>query len=165
MLEKKKKKTIKQRVERFSVHANAIYWSAILNIICFFVLLIDKNRTYSFGYAINIFIHGVLINSTLDIIWVYLLSFLSALILSLCFFILALQVKKGKLIPLIIAFCIYFIDVIFLLCLPKNYILLTEKTNSYSIITPYLVHVVIIGYYIYLLISYKNIVSDSKISQ
>lgn len=157
--------SIKEQVRQFSLKANAIYWSGILNVASFIIILFNNTKTYSLGYAVNVLLHGLLMQSNLSISIKYVLSFVFALLTALCFVILSIYVKKGKLKPLIAAFVIYFIDTLLMFFLPTKYIILNDKSSSYNLITLYLVHFIMLGYYIYLLVLYNKIVNSSIISK
>lgn len=157
------RENIRERVKRFSRIANVIYWSAILNLVSFFIILIKGNTTYVLGYALNILLHHSIMNLNINIIWCYIISLITCLIGSSVFVILAILVKKGKLKPLIISFIIYLGDTILLLFIPHDYIIINDNTSN--LVMCYLVHIVMMGYLIYLLCTYNKIVKDSLISK
>lgn len=158
------RKDIRDRVKKYSQKASVVYWSAILNLVSFFIVCINHNRTYSIGYTSNVLLHELFLNLNLDIAVTLILSGICALIISSIFFALAIFIKKGKLKPLIAAFIIYIIDTLLLFFTPYSFYV-KEGGDSYSLIMAYAVHIVMIIYYIYLLVTYNKIVKDSLFSK
>ncbi len=154
------RKDIRDRVKKYSQKASAVYWSAILNLVSFFIVCFNHNRTYSIGYTCNVLLHELFLNLDLNIGVKLTLSGICALIISLIFFALGIFIKKGKLKPLIAAFLIYSVDTLLLFFTPYSFYV-KEGGDGYSMIMAYGVHIVMFIYYIYLLVTYNKIVKDS----
>ncbi len=156
---------IRDKVKKYTQKTSVIFWISILNLISFIIILFKNDLTYTLGFASNILIHGLIFKTNLNIFTKYLLSFIFSLIFDIVFLILAFNVRKGKLKPLVITFIIYCIDTLIMFFIPRNLYLLNEKSSIYNILTPYAVHFVVIGYLIYLLIFYNNIVKASAFNK
>ncbi len=153
------KNDIKKRFTKFKKATNFIYWTSILNIVGFFMCLFRGDSTIDIGYALNVLSHYLIMNLTIDYALKFSLSFLFCLLLSLVFLLLSIPTRKGKLIPLILCFSLYLIDFIFIFIMPEVY-----YYNFNSKLINIFVHVIVTGYFIYLLYSYFKIVKLSKIN-
>ena len=152
---KNKQEEIKDKFDKYKRTSNTIYWTAILNVVSFILILFRENYTYSLGYAFNILTFGLLKdNFSVDL--AISLSLISVLITSLIFFLLSFLVKKGKLIPLIITSFIYLIDTILLFFIEQKYFI-TDWNKTVSIF----VHVFVVFYLAYMFYQYYHIVKLS----
>ena len=107
---------IRDKVKKYTQKTSVIFWISILNLISFIIILFKNDLTYTLGFASNIFTK-------------YLLSFIFSLIFDIVFLILAFNVRKGKLKPLVITFIIYCIDTLIMFFIPRNLYLLNEKSS------------------------------------
>lgn len=161
----KHQKFIRERVKKYSQKTSFIFWIGILNLVSFIYLLIDTSKTYSLGLGINVLIYGFIYKSSLDAVLKIVLNFFACLFPSVLFMIMSILSRKGKSKPLIISFVIYIFDTLLLFFIPSSFYLLNEKSSFYNQLTCYILHAIIIGYFIYLFILYNKICKDSIINK
>jgi len=152
---KNKTEEIRALFEKFKKQSNAIYWTGILSVVSFIIMLFRENKTYTLGYSVNVILHKVLLDN-LDKVFAYALSFLFVLILAVVFFFLSKEVKKGKFIPLIVTTSIYGLDAFSLFFTKGLY------TTDWDYIVAIIVHVLVLGYLFYLIYLYNKIVNLSN---
>ena len=88
---KNKTEEIRALFEKFKKQSNAIYWTGILSVVSFIIMLFRENKTYTLGYSVNVILHRILLDN-LDKVFAYVLSFLFVLILAVIFFFLSKEV-------------------------------------------------------------------------
>ncbi len=150
---------IREKVKRYSKAANAIFWVGILNIFSF-ILLLFRGGIPRLGFALNIYFHVLFMNMFEGSLPAFLFSGLAILILSLVYFLFTPSIKSGKLIPLIFTGFLYLADTVFLIFMDENFFPdITDRIISI------LVHIVVLGYYLFLFLYFHRIVKLSKSNQ
>lgn len=150
---------IKEKVNRFSKVSNAIFFVGILNIFSFILTLFDKSIP-RLSLSLNIFLHSTFMKTFDHQPIGYVFSGLCIFFVSLIFILIFFSIKKGKLIPLIFLSILYLSDTIFLFFLDDNIFL--DITNK---VVSIFVHIIVLGYFIFLISYYFYIVSTSKNNQ
>lgn len=151
-----KRNMIRDKVSRYKRVTNVCFFIGIINLFSF-ILALFRNDVPRLSFALNIYLHQTFMNTFNHELPGYLFSGLLMFLFSLVFMLITPSVKSGKLIPLIILFSLYLGDFIFLWFLDDG-IYINNTNRIVSILT----HIVILGYFIFLLIDYYRIVSLSK---
>ena len=60
---KNKTEEIRALFEKFKKQSNAIYWTGILSVVSFIIMLFRENKTYTLGYSVNVILHKVLLDN------------------------------------------------------------------------------------------------------
>ena len=154
---KNKTEEIKALHDKYKKMSNATYWTGILAIAAFFLNIFKVDTTFSLGYGTNILLNKIFVDFEYSGFVSELILFISVVIPAVGFFFLSRLIKKGKLIPLIIAILIYSADFLILPFIDSSYFI-----NTYNQLIAFGVHAIVTFYFLYLFYLFNKMVRLSS---
>lgn len=154
---KNKTEEIKALHDKYKRMSNATYWTGILAIAAFFLYVFEIDTTFSLGYGTTILLNKIFVDLEFIGIVPEIILFISIIIPAVGFFFLSKLIKRGKLIPLVIAIFIYSIDFLILPFINSSYFI-----NTYNKLIAFGTHTIVIFYFLYLFYLFNKMVRLSN---